>query len=115
MSVTVVPMVTMPIVVVPVMTMPIMVVPVVMVPVMMVITPMAMIAHFGGQLAGFILHRRGGNGTAQRQGLGAFGRCGNHEQSRDRGKAQNSLHVHKYAPRMQDVGSGAIVPALCNN
>jgi hypothetical protein len=102
-------------------------VPVVMVPVMtviapvtvmmptVVITPMAMIAHFGGQLAGFILHRRGGNRTAQRQGLCALGRRGHDEQSRNRRKAQNSLRVHVYPPWTQDVGIKAIAPASCNN
>ena len=94
------PVVVMPVVMVPMVVMP------VMVPVVMVIIP-----HFGGQRAGVILHRRGGNGTAQRQGLGAFGRGGNHEQCRDGGKAQNTLHVHVYPPWMQDVGSGAIIPS----
>jgi hypothetical protein len=95
------------VVVMPVMMVPVVVMmPMVMVPMVMVIVP-----HFRGQRAGVILHRRGGDGTTQRQGLGALGRGGNHEQSRNGGKAQYTLHVHVYPPWMQDVGSGAIIPA----
>jgi hypothetical protein len=86
-----VPMAMVPVVMVPVVMMPM---PVMPVPVMMVVVPV----HLGGHLPGVILNRGGGAGTGQRQGLGAFGGSGQHEQCGDGSKPQNSRHVHMFPP-----------------
>src|SRR5882757_3448570 len=94
---------------------PVAAMPMVAAPVMTAPAPVPVPAHFGGQLAGIVLHCRGSTGSAQRQRLGALGRRSNREKSRDGGKAQNSLHVHKYPPWVQDVECRAIVPACVTN
>jgi hypothetical protein len=91
----VLPVAMMPMMMTPMMMTPMPVMPVPMIaPMVMVVVP----AHFGGHLPGVILNRGGGAGTGQRQGLGAFGGSGQHEQCGDGRKPQNSHHVHMFPP-----------------
>ena len=93
----------------PVVTMPMPVMPVPMMAPMMVVVP----AHFGSHLPGVILNRGGGAGTGQRQGLGAFGGSGQHEQCGDGSKPQNSRHVHMFPPLV--IGQHAsVVRLICS-
>jgi hypothetical protein len=101
-----VPMAMMPVVMMP---MPVMPVPVIA-PMMMVVVPV----HLGGHLPGVILNRGGGAGTGQRQGLGAFGGSGQHEQCGDGSKPQNSRHVHMFPPLV--IGQHAsVVRLICSD
>jgi hypothetical protein len=51
-------------------------------------------AHLGGDLLRTFLNRGSGAGIAQRQRLGALGWSGQNEQCANRGKPENSRHVH---------------------
>ena len=104
-------MAVMPVVMTPVVMTPMPVMPVpVIAPMMMVVVPV----HLGGHLPGVILNRGGGAGTGQRQGLGAFGGSGQHEQCGDGSKPQNSRHVHMFPPLV--IGQHAsVVRLICSD